>query len=142
MRLENRILVVDDDDAIRALLRTVLRRRGFHVDTARNGLDALEQIGARRYALVVLDLMMPRMSGYEVVAQLSEQSVMTRPRVLVLTAAGVEPLKVTVTDLVVGTMQKPFDIDLLLDTVTGCIEAIPAALVAEEVPLPADSRLN
>jgi DNA-binding response OmpR family regulator len=142
MRLENPILVVDDDDAIRALLRTVLRRRGFQVDTARNGVDALEQIGARRYALVVLDLMMPRLSGYEVVAQLAGQSVMTRPRVLVLTAAGFEPLKITVPDLVVGTMQKPFDIDLLLDTVTGCLEAIPAALAAEEVPLPAASRLN
>ncbi len=141
MRLENRILVVDDDDAIRALLRTVLRRRGFQVDTARNGIDALEQIGARRYALVVLDLMMPRMSGYDVVAQLADQSVMTRPRVLVLTAAGIEPLKVTVTDLVVGTMQKPFDIDLLIDTVTGCLDAMPAP-VATEVPLPAASRLN
>ena len=141
MRLENRILVVDDDDAIRALLRTVLRRRGFQVDTARNGIEALEQIGARPYALVVLDLMMPRMSGYDVVAQLAEQSVMTRPRVLVLTAAGVEPLKVTETDLVVGTMQKPFDIDLLIDTVTGCLEAMPAPS-AREVPLPASSRLN
>ena len=142
MRLENPILVVDDDDAIRALLRTVLRRRGFQVDTARNGVEALDKIGARRYALVVLDLMMPRLSGYDVVAQLAEQSVMTRPRVLVLTAAGIEPLKVTATDLVVGTMQKPFDIDLLLDTVTGCIEAIPAVVASEEVPIPAESRLN
>src|SRR5689334_17741166 len=114
MRLDHRILVVDDDDAIRALLRTVLRRRGFHVDTARNGVDALEQISARRYALIVLDLMMPRMSGYELVDQLVDQPVMSRPRVLILTAAGGEPLKIH-TEMIVGTMQKPFDIDLLLD---------------------------
>ncbi|HUR81705.1 MAG TPA: response regulator [Thermoanaerobaculia bacterium] len=140
MRLENRILVVDDDDAIRALLRTVLRRRGFQVDTARNGVDALDHMGARRYALIVLDLMMPRMSGYELVAQLAEQPVMTRPRVLILTAAGGEPLKVH-TDMIVGTMQKPFDIDLLLDTVAGCIEAIPAP-VATEVSVPVSTRPN
>lgn len=121
MTLEKRILVVDDDDAIRALLRTVLRRRGFVVDTARNGVEALEQLGARRYALVVLDLMMPRMSGYELVEQLHAQSIMTRPRVLILTA-GLE-LRTFDTTLVLGTMHKPFDIELLLDTVAGCLSA-------------------
>jgi DNA-binding response OmpR family regulator len=119
MRLEKRILVVDDDDAIRALLRTVLRRRGFVVDTARNGVDALEQIGARRYALIVLDLMMPRMSGYELVEQLATQSIMIRPRVLILTAGNQS--REFDTSLVVGTMHKPFDVELLLDTVAGCL---------------------
>ena len=123
MRLEKRILVVDDDDAIRALLRTVLRRRGFVVDTARNGVEALEQIGARRYALVVLDLMMPRMSGYELVEQLEALSVMTRPRVLILTAAGAVEQRGFDTTLVIGAMHKPFDIELLIDTVTGCLAA-------------------
>jgi DNA-binding response OmpR family regulator len=122
MRLEKRILVVDDDDAIRALLRTVLRRRGFVVDTARNGVDAIEQIGARRYALVVLDLMMPRMSGYELVEQLVTHSIMTRPRVLILTA-GI-PVGSFDTSLVIGMMHKPFDVELLLDTVAGCLHTI------------------
>jgi DNA-binding response OmpR family regulator len=143
MRLEKKILVVDDDDAIRALLRTVLRRRGFVVDTARNGVEALEQMGTSRYILVVLDLMMPRMSGYELMEQLEVQSVMTRPRVLILTA-GLEP-RTFDTELVVGTMHKPFDIELLLDTVAGCltaVEPLPQPDTTAEPAVTRPSQLN
>jgi len=143
MRPDKRILVVDDDDAIRALLRTVLRRRGFGVDAARNGIEALEQMVASRYALVVLDLMMPRMSGYELLEHLGRQSIMTRPRVLVLTA-GLEPRDFD-TELVVGTVHKPFDVDLLVDIVTACLDAAPAAqppAAPEELALPPESRPN
>lgn len=123
MTSELRILVVDDDDAIRALLQTVLRRRGFRVDGARNGIEALEQLTERAYALVVLDLMMPRMSGYELLDHLSRQPSATRPRVLVLTA-GLET-RFFDTDLVIGTVHKPFDIELLLDIVSGFL-SVPA----------------
>lgn len=143
MRLEKRILVVDDDDAIRALLRTVLRRRGFAVDTARNGVEALEQIGASRYALVVLDLMMPRMNGFELLETLMTQSIMTRPRVLILTA-GLESRPYDST-LVIGTIHKPFDVELLLDAVAGCVTAPDApeenAIAAESAVTP-PSQLN
>lgn len=117
MRPEKRILVVDDDDAIRALVQTVLRRRGHLVDGARNGVEAMEMMSGCRYSLVILDLMMPRLSGYEVIEQLGRLSVMTRPRVLVLTA-GQEPRSFD-QDLVVGTIHKPFDVELLLDIVSG-----------------------
>lgn len=116
MNLEKKVLVVDDDDTIRALLRTVLRRRGFEVDTARNGVDALERMKACRYTLVILDLMMPRMSGYELIEQLAGEA-QSPTRVLVLTA-GLEP-RVSNAELVIGTMHKPFDIDLLVDTVAA-----------------------
>jgi CheY-like chemotaxis protein len=119
MRLEKRILIVDDDDAIRALVMTVLRRRGFPVDSARNGVEALELLASCRYSLVVLDLMMPRMNGYEVLDHFSGMPSTTRPLVLVLTA-GLEQRRFDTT-LVVGTIQKPFDIELLVDTVSGCL---------------------
>ncbi len=121
MRLEKRILIVDDDDPIRALLMTVLRRRSFRVDGARNGIDAVGRLAACRYALVVLDLMMPRMNGYEVLEHISRMPSTTRPLVLVLTA-GLEQRRFD-TSFVVGTMQKPFDIELLVDTVAGCLDA-------------------
>ena len=121
MRLEKRILIVDDDDPIRALLMTVLRRRGFHADCARNGVEALELLASCRYSLVVLDLMMPRMNGYEVLDHIGMMPAATRPFVLVLTAGlGLRSFD---TSFVVGTIQKPFDIELLVDTVAGCLLA-------------------
>jgi two-component system, OmpR family, response regulator CpxR len=65
MPSEKRILIVDDDGAIRTLLFTILRRRGLPVDTAKHGAEAVERLGRCRYALVLLDLMMPVMSGWE-----------------------------------------------------------------------------
>jgi DNA-binding response OmpR family regulator len=124
MRLEKRILIVDDDDAIRALVMTVLRRRGYRLDTARNGVEALEKLSTCRYALVVLDLMMPRLSGYGVLEQLAQLPEVTRPMVLVLTA-GIEP-KPFDQSFVIGTMHKPFDVEMLVDTVTGCMSVATA----------------
>jgi CheY-like chemotaxis protein len=138
MRLEKRILIVDDDDPIRALLMTVLRRRGFHADSARNGVEALELLGACRYALVVLDLMMPRMNGYEVLDHIGTIPPASRPFVLVLTAGlGMRSFD---TSFVVGTIQKPFDIELLVDTVSGCLVAAveqPQLETCGEEPPPA-----
>lgn len=119
MLTDKRILVVDDDDAIRTLIATVLRRRGLAVDDARDGREALGRMVERPYALVVLDLMMPRMSGYDVLSHLGEQAESGRPLVLVLTA-GAEPKPID-RSFVVATMHKPFDIELLVDTVVACV---------------------
>jgi CheY-like chemotaxis protein len=119
MRPEKRILIVDDDDAIRALLLTVLRRRGFRLDSARNGADAIEKLSLCRYSLIVLDLMMPVMNGYDVLDWLDGRPPGERPLVLVLTA-GLDRKKFD-TRVVVGLLQKPFDVDLLIDTISGCL---------------------
>ena len=124
MRLEKRILIVDDDDPIRALLMTVLRRRGFPSDSARNGVEALELLTACRYSLVVLDLMMPRMNGYELLDHIAAMPTTSRPLVLVLTAGLGQ--RAFDTSFVVGTIQKPFDIELIVDTVAGCLAAADA----------------
>lgn len=134
MRLEKRILVVDDDDAIRALLAVVLKRRGLRVDMARNGRDAVEKLAECRYSLVLLDLMMPLMSGYQVLEYIADESLSTRPFVLVLTA-GLEPRGFD-SSFVVGTIHKPFDVELLVDTVIGCLTVSPA-LAGDSCP-PAD----
>ena len=98
---------------------TVLRRRGLHADAARNGVEALEKLAVRRYEVMLLDLMMPHMNGYEVLEHLAAQPPGHRPLVIVLTA-GLEPRPLD-TRLVIGTLHKPFDVELLLDTVIGCM---------------------
>ena len=118
---EKKILVVDDDDAIRTLLLTVLRRRGYTVDAASNGEEAIDCCMRNGYAVVLLDLMMPVVSGYDVLDRLADLP--NRPAVIVATAGiSNRPLNAT---LVAATVRKPFNIDLLLDTVRGCFREHP-----------------
>ncbi|HEY8132857.1 MAG TPA: response regulator [Thermoanaerobaculia bacterium] len=129
---EKRILVVDDDAAIRTLLFTILRRRGLAVDVARNGEEALERLRECIYVLMLLDLMMPVMSGWEVLDRLAGIDTARQPVVVVLTA-GTEPRGVS-PEFVAGSIRKPFDMQLLLDTVTGCIAAVGARRQLADCP--------
>jgi two-component system response regulator ResD len=132
MKREKRILVVDDDDSIRALLFTILRRRGHAVDTARNGAEALERIARCHYAVMLLDLMMPTMSGWEVIRHLESAPADRVPIVIVLTA-GNEPRNLN-PKIISGTVRKPFEINLLTDTITACLDSIQEREQADECP--------
>lgn len=82
------ILVVDDDDSVRSLFATVLRRNGFDVIEAGSGRQALELIASRRISAVLLDSRMPEMDGVEVLRTLrSRPSSRTLP-VIVVTGEG------------------------------------------------------
>ena len=139
MAKEKRVLVVDDDDAIRALLCTILRRRGFVVDSARNGAEALDKCERCRYAVVLLDLMMPQLNGYEVLNTFAKRPREERPLILVLTA-GSEPRNLSA-DLVAGTIRKPFDVDMIADTIFAALSTLNGHNQLDECP-PADSEIN
>jgi CheY-like chemotaxis protein len=119
---EKRILIVDDDAAIRTLLFTILQRRGLVVDTAKHGGEALERLAQCRYTLMLLDLMMPVMNGWKVLEEVAAMDPKLRPAVVLLTA-GTEPRDFN-PDIVTGSVRKPFDLELLYDMVIGCISAV------------------
>src|SRR5438045_2789493 len=121
---ETRILIVDDDMAIRTLLFTVLQRRGLAVDTAKHGGEAVEKLAQCRYTVLLLDLMMPVMNGWQVLETMEAMDRNTRPAVILLTA-GSEPREFN-PDIVAGTIRKPFDVSVLYDAVLGCIAAVGA----------------
>jgi len=133
---EKRILVVDDDPAIRTLLFTVLRRKGLPVDTAKHGGDAIDKLARCRYALMLLDLMMPVMNGWEVLASIVHIEPAHRPLVILMTA-GSEPRDFD-PDIVIGSVRKPFDVELMYDTIAGCISVLAARPQLPDCP-PADS---
>jgi signal transduction histidine kinase/DNA-binding response OmpR family regulator len=62
------ILIVDDDDSIRSLLKQELGDAGYHIHQASNGKEALEKVRALRPDLIILDIMMPEMNGFDVAA--------------------------------------------------------------------------
>ncbi len=69
---KHRILVVDDDEAVRSVTFEMLKRLGFDVTTADCGASALEEASHQSFDLVLLDLAMPKMSGVEVFSSLKE----------------------------------------------------------------------
>lgn len=104
------ILVVDDDDAIRAMVTRVLRRERFEVDTARDGFEAIEKLSANDYGTVLLDLMMPRVDGHGVLRYLETNLAGRAPAVILMTANLHSAERTSHAGPVVKVMPKPFDV--------------------------------
>jgi two-component system response regulator ResD len=112
----HRVLVVDDDEAIRKLIAAILRRRSFLVDTVANGEEALRKLAEHHYSLMLLDLMMPRVDGYTVIERVNEQKIDVE--IVVVTAAGASQVNAIDRTRVRGVISKPFDVTQLVDVVT------------------------
>jgi CheY-like chemotaxis protein len=117
-----RILIVEDDPGIRDLLDTVIRRAGVTTMSVSDVFEALAALEQNTFCAVFLDLMMPRMSGYDLIAHIRD----TRPSlpVVVLTAV-VKSLQSDRLDpsVVKAVLTKPFEID---DVVSAIETVCPA----------------
>ena len=117
-----RILVVDDDASIRRLVATVLKRENYDVDMAGSGRDALSQIELIQYDVVVLDLMMPDVSGIDVLKRLDVRNPQIKCVIIMSAASRFEIARAT-TPNVFTALPKPFEIKELIAAVAGCLEA-------------------
>lgn len=89
MGIEKKILVVDDCDTTRKLLSYIIRERGYKILNATNGIEALEVMATDPIDLIVTDLNMPQMDGYELCRSLrSQDSTRDIPVIMVTTEAG------------------------------------------------------
>jgi DNA-binding response OmpR family regulator len=110
------ILVVEDEPALRSLMVSFLESEGFRVEAAGDGIEALEILGRVRPALMLLDLMMPRMDGAELITTLRKRTpAWNIPPIVMLSA--VPQLAQTATRLGVDYLAKPFDLEVLLDKI-------------------------
>ncbi|MBU1700497.1 MAG: response regulator [Candidatus Eisenbacteria bacterium] len=80
------ILVVEDEPALRRFLELLLRKNGYDVAVASDGVEALARADEKKPDLVLLDLMMPKMDGFEVCQRLKSQSTTAKIPVFILTA--------------------------------------------------------
>ncbi len=81
------VLIVDDDDATREGLSALLRNAGFEVDTANDGAEAIEKIDTHQFDVVVLDLLLPRIAGLEVLGSCNGKP--RPPKIIVMTGVDV-----------------------------------------------------
>ena len=111
------VLVVDDDPDARLCLEMMVRRHGFRVETASNGREALSRVHAEPPDMIIMDLMMPELGGYE--ATLALPSVVEKRIPVVLhtvrqiDASTLDQMRTEA--FVVGMVRKPANFQLLID---------------------------
>jgi DNA-binding response OmpR family regulator len=134
------ILVVDDEERLRSLLRTYLTQEGYHVTTAANGREALRVARQEKPDLIILDIMMPEMDGYEFIRTFRQEQ---HAPVIMLTA------RVEEADAVLGLelgaddyVTKPFSPRVLMARVRAVMRRGGASEPQAEILRAADIVLN
>jgi DNA-binding response OmpR family regulator len=113
-----RVLVVDDDEVIRQLITVNLELEGFDVHTAFDGQDCLDKIKEVEPDVVTLDVMMPRLDGWETAARIRRDTELAKVRIILLSARAQEAdIERGDTIGVDAYLTKPFDPDDLVEAV-------------------------
>ena len=115
-----RLLVVDDDKPLQGLFTLLMKRAGFDVDCACDGEQAMAMLQERDYAAVILDLMMPGKSGFDVLERLERENPSLLTRIIVASGASRVALERVDASLVHAVVRKPFDIDHLVSMAVDC----------------------
>lgn len=116
MAVKNKILVVDDEEALRTVLSAELEGEGYQVSTAADGDEAIKIIGSQQFHLVLLDIKMPNVDGFEVLRYVKQH----QPSTKVIMLTGFADLKNAIESKKLGAedfVSKPYDLVDLLTTV-------------------------
>ena len=112
-----RALIVEDDPAIRRLVEKLLLRNHINVDIASDGRIAMDKLHANQYSVIVLDLMVPEVNGFEVIEYLKQKG--SRTPVAVVSAVSQQALTNLDLDIVKLVISKPFDVDEFTKAIIG-----------------------
>ncbi len=122
---EHKILVVDDDSSIRRLLSYLLEKGGYTVVTAEDGIEGLARVESVRPEIIITDLMMGKLDGYELCRSIRGRRENDTIRIIVLTArdqsSDIELLKASGVDYV---MKKPINPQELMKTIKEFLEPL------------------
>jgi len=110
---KKRILLVDDDRDLVKLLTLALKRRGFKIEHAYNGLEAIVALKRKTPDLILLDLRMPEMDGYQVIEKLKKSPKTSQIPIIVMTAYHFDETKTDVLKLTAEQISKPFPVEIL-----------------------------
>ncbi|HAL56488.1 MAG TPA: hypothetical protein DCP63_08435 [Bacteroidetes bacterium] len=123
MAQKNRILVVDDEDALRTVLSSELEGEGYKVASAADGAEAISILKNQAFDLILLDIKMPNVDGFEVLRFVKE----THPETKVIMLTGFADLKNAIESKKLGAedfVSKPYDLVDLLTTVERVLSGV------------------
>lgn len=129
-----KILIVEDDFAIRSSVEFALRRAGFEVKTLDSGIGASEFVASFQPDLILLDLMLPGASGFEIAQALREKD--TETAIIMMTALGDDADKLA--GFAVGAddyVTKPFSVDVLLARVKANLKRVRSKELLKNLPI-------
>ncbi|HVT02955.1 MAG TPA: response regulator [Thermoanaerobaculia bacterium] len=114
------ILICEDDEPIRGLLLRVVEREGYSAQIATNGDEALRCIEQGDYRAILLDMMMPKITGFDIVERLRLSRPAVLSRIIVVTASL--PAMKSPPVGIGGFFMKPFDLNKLVEAIHGLVK--------------------
>ena len=120
LQMRPRALVVEDENVTRKLLRQLLLNVGCDVDEATDGAQAIDMLAVEKYSVILLDIVLPKLSGTDVMDFLREQDPEALERVIVVTGLNVEEIR-TLFPTVCHALGKPVIPTRLLASVQKCL---------------------
>lgn len=119
--MRHQALIIEDDPAIRKLVEKLLVRKGIAIDTAHDGRQAIDKIKSGQYSVIILDLMIPEVNGFEVIDYVKKNKI--NVPIAVVSAVSHQALTKLDLDVVKLVISKPFDVDEFTKAVYGlCCE--------------------
>jgi CheY-like chemotaxis protein len=119
--MAKKILIVDDDPVIRTLLTDYLSSQGFDVRTLAQAGDCLESLRAEAPDLLIIDMIMPDMTGLQVLEELADESQLSELPVIMLSANVEADLQQAGSAQVDRYIQKPFELKVILEAVQNLV---------------------
>jgi CheY-like chemotaxis protein len=118
------VLVADDDHPIRNLVRQIVGRLDVSSREARDGQEAIEEMERKSPDILILDLMMPRVSGWQVLDWMGEKDLLDVVSVVVLTAVGSKKMAGLADYPIRAVIDKPFEISYLSKTLQTILDEV------------------
>jgi len=120
--MNRRIMIVDDEPDILTSLKTVFERQRYEVITVENGTDCINEIEQGFEGVVLMDIMMPEMDGWETIKEIVERGLMKNVAIEIITGKGTKNHERmgTLGSYVYDYLSKPIDINQLISSVNKC----------------------
>jgi len=117
-----RIMIVDDEEEIADLTRDILSHEPYEIETVYNGKECLRRVEDFKPDLILLDIMMPSMDGWQVFEELEKRGLLERTKVALFTVKTVSEEERVRKELVLHYIQKPFYVRYLLEEIESILE--------------------
>jgi len=121
-KMEKRVMIVDDEPDVLSSLKAILERHEYDVVTVKNGIECLKEIERGFKGIILMDLMMPEMDGWETINEIAKRGLLNEVAISIITGKGTKDFqKMSVLgSYIYDYLAKPIDIDRLISSVDGC----------------------